>query len=134
MTRIIASVLRHRRLVALTWVALTIAGALTVSQATSRMTYSYTTPEQVGYESNLHLTQRFGIDGTFEPTLAMLRLPSGETMRRATGQAAVARTFAAASRPGIAAVADYANAHTWPITPTLTTRSWSRVTPAPPGR
>ena len=109
MTRLITTVLRHRRLVALAWIVLTVAGGLTVSQATSRMTYSYTTPGQAGYEANLHLTQRFGIDGTFEPTLAVLHLPAGETMRGRAGQAAAARTFAAASRPGVAAVADYAN-------------------------
>ncbi len=111
MTRFVTGVLRHRRFVALAWIALTLVGGLTVSQATSRMTYAYTTPGQPGYEANLHLTHRFGIDGTFEPTLAVLRLPSGQTMRTASGQSAAARTFAAASRPGVAAVADWANTH-----------------------
>ena len=111
MSRLISWVLGHRLVVVLVWVALTIAGALTVGQATSRMTYAYTTPGQVGYEANLHLTQRFGIDGTFEPTLAVLHLPAGETMHTPAGRAASARTFAAASRPGVAAVADYANTH-----------------------
>ena len=111
MTRLVGAVLRHRRVVVLAWILLTVAGALTVSQATKRMTYSYTTPGQVGYEANLHLNKRFGIDGTFEPTLALLHLPAGQTMRSLSAQAEAAKTFAAASRPGVAIVADYANTH-----------------------
>ena len=111
MRKIVNVVLAHRRLVVLAWIVLTVAGALTVNQATKRMTYSYTTPGQVGYEANLHLTQRFGIDGTYEPTLAVLHLPPGQTMRSQKAQAEAARTFAVVSRPGVAIVADYANTH-----------------------
>jgi RND superfamily putative drug exporter len=109
--KFVSAVLRHRWIVVLCWALLTIAGGLTVNQATLRMTYSYTTPGQAGYEANLHLTQRFGIDGTQEPTLAVLHLPNGQTMRSAVARAEAARTFAAASRPGVATVADYANTH-----------------------
>ena len=134
MTRMLSSVLRHRRLVALAWIALTVAGVLTVSTATSRLTYSYTTPGQVGYESNLHLTQRFGIDGTFEPTLAVLRLPPGETMRTAAGQAAAGHVFAAASRPGVAAVADYANTHNPKLVSANGRTTWALINLANPDK
>jgi RND superfamily putative drug exporter len=134
MTRLITTVLRHRRLVALAWIALTIAGGLTVGQATSRMTYSYTTPGQAGYEANLHLTQRFGIDGTFEPTLAVLHLPAGETMRNPAGQAAAARTFAAASHPRVTAVADYANTHNPKLVSADGRTTWALINLANPDK
>ena len=103
--------LRHRWVVALAWVAMTIAGVLTVNTSTERMSYSYSTPGQAGYEANQHLTERFGIDGTYEPTLALLHLPAGQTMSTSAGQRTAAKVFAAASRPGVATVADYANTH-----------------------
>ena len=109
MTRLTATVLRHRRLVALAWLVLAVAGALSTSSATSRLTYTYSTPGQPGYDANQHMIRRFGIDGNIEPTLAVLRLPAGRTMNTAAGRAAAARTFAASSRAGISAVADFAN-------------------------
>jgi RND superfamily putative drug exporter len=111
MTTITRFALRHRRLVALAWVVLTVAGALTVSSATSRMTHSFATPGNPGYDANLRIIKRLGIDGHEQPTIAVLKLPAGQTMRTAAGRAAAARTFAAANRAGHVAVADYANTH-----------------------
>jgi putative drug exporter of the RND superfamily len=101
--------LRRRRLVALAWLVLTVAGALLASSATGRLTHSFATPGTAGYDTNLHLLQTFGIDGNEQPTIAVLRLPAGESMKTATGQGIAARTFAAANRAGHLAVADYAN-------------------------
>src|SRR5437588_9790355 len=103
--------LRHRRLVALAWIVLTVVGVLTVSSATSGLSHGFNTPGTAGYEANKHLMQRLGIDGNEQPTIAVLHLPAGEGMGSAAGQAAAARTFAAANRAGHVAVADYANTH-----------------------
>ena len=111
MTSITRFALHHRRLVALAWVALTVAGVLTVSSTTSRLSHGFNTPGTGGYDANLHIWKRFGIDGNEQPTIAVLKLPAGQTMRTATGQAGAARTFAAANRAGHLAVADYANTH-----------------------
>jgi RND superfamily putative drug exporter len=92
-------------------VALTIIGVLTVSSATSRMTHSFATPGNPGYDANASLIKRLGIDGNEQPTIAVLKLPAGQTMRTAAGQATAATTFAAAKRAGHLAVADYANTH-----------------------
>ena len=111
MTSITRFAIHHRRLVALVWLALTVAGVLTVSNTTSRLSHGFNTPGTAGYDANLHIWKRFGIDGNEQPTIAVLRLPAGQTMRTAAGQAAAARTFAAANRAGHLAVADYANTH-----------------------
>ena len=103
--------LRHRRLVVLAWVALTVLGALTVSSATSRLSHGFNTPGTAGYDANAHILKRFGVDGNEQPTIAVLKLPAGQGMGTAAGQATAARTFAAATRAGHLAVADYANTH-----------------------
>ncbi len=111
MTSITHLALRHRRLVALAWVALTVVGALTVSSATGGLSHNFDTPGTAGYDANHHIIKSLGIDGNEQPTIAVLHLPASEGMSSAAGQAAAARTFAAATTAGHVAVADYANTH-----------------------
>jgi RND superfamily putative drug exporter len=103
--------LRHKWTVIGVWLFLAVIGASMAKFTISRLNYTYSTPRQAGYEANLHLTQRFGIDGTFEPTIAVLHLPAHLSMNTPAGQAAAQHTFEAASRPGVVAVEDYANTH-----------------------
>jgi RND superfamily putative drug exporter len=111
MTRITRFSLHHRRLVALAWIALTVVGVLTVSSAMARLSHGFQTPGTAGYDANQHIIKSLGIDGNEQPSIAVLKLPSELTMRTAAGQAAAARTFAAANRAGHLAVADYADTH-----------------------
>ncbi len=111
MTSITRVALRHRRVVALAWIVLTVVGALTVSSATGRLSHGFNTPGTAGYDANAQILKRFGLDGNEQPTLAVVKLPPGEGMATAGGQAAAARTFAAATRAGHLAVADFANTH-----------------------
>jgi RND superfamily putative drug exporter len=111
MTAITKNALRHRKLVVLAWIVLAAAGVATLSSTTGKMTHTFATPGTPGYNANHRIQQRFGIDGNEQPTIAVLRLPAGQSMRTAAGQAAAARTFAAVPRAGHVAVADYANTH-----------------------
>jgi RND superfamily putative drug exporter len=111
MTSITALALRHRKLVVLAWLALAAAGVLTLSSTTGGLTHSFATPGNPGYDANQRIAQRFGIDGNEQPTIVVLHLPPGQSMRSAAGQATAARTFAAIPRAGHVAVADYANTH-----------------------
>jgi putative drug exporter of the RND superfamily len=111
MTSITHLALRRRRLVALAWIIVTVAGVLTVSSATAGLSHNFNTPGTAGYDANAHMLKRFGIDGNEQPSIAVLRLPAGEGMGTAAGRAAAARTFAAAYRAGNLAVADYTNTH-----------------------
>ena len=103
--------LHHKWTIISAWLLLAIFGAIMVNTTISRLNYTYSTPGQVGYEANLHIMQRFGIDATFEPTIAVLHLPASLNMNTAAGQTAAQHTFDAASRPGVVAVADFANTH-----------------------
>ena len=111
MTSITYLALRHRRLVALAWIIVTVVGVLAVSSATSGLSHGFNTPGTAGYDANAHILKGFGIDGNEQPTIAVLRLPAGEGMGTAAGRVAAARTFATAHRAGHLAVADYANTH-----------------------
>lgn len=111
MTKITHIVLRHKRLVALAWVAITLLGAFATPLANNHLSHSLNTPGTKGYDANRGILQRFGIDGNEQPTLAVLTLPPGETMRTPAGQVAAAHTFAAANQAGHVAVADYAHTH-----------------------
>jgi RND superfamily putative drug exporter len=111
MTKITQIVLRHKRLVALAWVAITVAGVFAIPSANSHLSHNLNTPGTQGSNANQGILHRFGIDGNEQPTLAVLTLPPGETMRTSAGQAAAAHTFAAANQAGHVAVADYANTH-----------------------
>jgi RND superfamily putative drug exporter len=111
MTAITKNALRHRRLVVLVWIVLAAAGVATLSSTTGKMTHTFATPGTPGYTANDRMMRRFGIDGHEQPTIAVLHLPPGQSMRTAAGRVAAARTFAAAPRAGHVAVADYANTH-----------------------
>src|SRR5919201_1833986 len=103
--------LSHRRLVALVWIALAVVGALTATSTTSRLTHSFATPGNPGYDTNVKILKSLGVDGNEQPTIAVLHLPAGQSMHSSAARAAAARTFAAAHNAGHLAVADYANTH-----------------------
>jgi RND superfamily putative drug exporter len=109
MQRLTETVLRHRRAVALAWIALTVVGVLMVGSANSGLAYSQATPGQPGYDANAAMIKRLGLDGNEQPVFAVLRLPPGEGMRTSAGRALAASTFAAAHRAGHLGLADYAN-------------------------
>ena len=117
--------LRHRWIVLGAWLVLAVLGALTVNTTISRLTYTYSTPGQPGYDANVHVMQQFGIDGTFEPTLAVLHLPADLNMHTTGWTDAPLRT--PSPPPPVPA---------WsrsPTTPTPATRHWCRPTAARPG-
>src|SRR3977135_1805697 len=95
MTKLTRFALAHRRLVILAWVVLAIAGALTASSTTNGLSHSVATPGTAGSEGQANIRKRLGLDGNEQPTVAVLHLPAGRTMRTAAGQALAAHTFEA---------------------------------------
>ncbi len=102
------SILKYRWVIVFAWVALTIIGVRTIGMIGPRLDYTYSTPGQPGYESNLKLTKRFGLDPAFEAELPVLRLPPGVTMASPEGRAMAAKTFAGARGAGPLSYADFA--------------------------
>ena len=111
MKKLTTTVLRHRALVTLAWIVLTVVGALLVGKANSGLSHTQATPGLAGYEANQAMIRRLGLDGGEAPVIAVLRLPDGQTMASASGQAAAARTFAAAAKLGHVGLIAYATTH-----------------------
>jgi RND superfamily putative drug exporter len=72
-TRLSHWVLRHRRLVALSWLVVAVVGGLTASRTVDRLTYDFALPGQPAYEVNEAIADRFGGGGSDDPLLLVVR-------------------------------------------------------------
>lgn len=111
MHKFTAAVLRHRILVVVVWIALTIVGGLFVGKANSGLTHQQATPGLAGYDANKAMIRHLGLDGGEAPAIAVLHLPTGLNMNTAAGQRAAARMFATAGAQGHVGLIDYATSH-----------------------
>lgn len=101
-------ILRHKLLVVGAWLLLCVLSVRTIGMLGPRLDYTYTTPGQPGFEANLKITERFGIDPAFEAMLPVLDLPAGSSMLSPEGAALAANTFSAVIKAGSLKYADYA--------------------------
>src|SRR6185437_5140347 len=92
-------VLRHKALVALTWLLLAVAGVMTVGGTTHRMTNDFSMPGQA-YQVDNQIAAQYGNGGSQAPYVPVLTAPAVA--------AAAGRVFGAIARsvPGVR-VADY---------------------------
>ena len=112
MTRLTSAVLRHRLLVCLLWIVLTIVGGMLVGKANSGLTHTIATPGLAGYDTNQALMRQLGIDGGEAPVIAVLRLPQGQSMQTVAGRRLAAGVFSRAARQaGHVGLIDYATSH-----------------------
>ena len=91
--------LRHRRLVALSWLAVAVAGIVSTGPATRALSDQYSVPGREGYVTNTAITRMFGNGGDGAPLVAVVTLPPGANVGSAqvrSGLADVGRRIAAA--------------------------------------
>jgi RND superfamily putative drug exporter len=53
-------VLKHRLLVALAWLAVAVAGAVTAPTTVDRLSFEFNLPGQAAYETNQKIIEQFG--------------------------------------------------------------------------
>jgi RND superfamily putative drug exporter len=101
-------VLRHKLVVALLWLAIAVAGVVTIGGTTHRMTNSFAMPGQA-YRVNNQIIREYGNGGSQPPYVAVLTAPPGQRITSPAARAAAGRAFGALQRavPG-ARIADYA--------------------------
>ncbi|MGH6958680.1 MAG: MMPL family transporter [Caulobacteraceae bacterium] len=104
-------ILKHKALTLLAWAILSLLAVLCLRVLGPRLDYTYSTPGQVGYDSDVRITHRFGIDPAFESEMPVLQLPHGITMASVEGQALAAKTFEAARATGPIILQDFATTH-----------------------
>jgi len=104
-------VLRHKALVALFWLVVAIAGVLTVSGTTHRMTNDFSMPGQA-FKVDNQILRTYGNGGSQPPLVPVLTAPAGQRISDPAVAAQTGRIFAAvaAALPN-ARIADYAGTH-----------------------
>jgi RND superfamily putative drug exporter len=102
-------VLRHKALVALTWLLIAVAGVMTVNGTTHRMTNDFSMPGQA-YKVDNQIAAEYGNGGSQSPYVPVLTAPAGERVTDPAVAAEAGRVFGAiaASVPGVR-VADYSS-------------------------
>src|ERR1700753_154357 len=94
-------VLRHKALVALAWLLVAVAGVLTISGTTARMTNDFSMPGQA-YQVDNQIVAQYGNGGSQAPYVPVLTVPAGERVTDPAVAARTGRVFGAIAR----AVAD----------------------------
>ena len=104
-------VLRHKALVLVFWLAVAVAGVLTIGGTTHRMTNSFAMPGQAFRVDN-QIVHAYGNGGSQTPYVPVLTAPPGQRIDDPAVAAATGRAFAAVARavPQVR-IADYATTH-----------------------
>ena len=102
-------VLRHKALVGLTWLLIAVAGVMTVSGTTHRMTNDFSMPGQA-FKVDNQIVAEYGNGGSQSPYVPVLTVPAGERVTDPAVAAETGRVFGAiaAAVPDVR-VADYSS-------------------------
>jgi putative drug exporter of the RND superfamily len=103
-------ILRHKALVALFWLALTIAGIATVSGTTHRMTNNFSMPGQA-FKVNNEIAATYGVGGSQTPYVAVVTVAPGERVTDPAVASEAGRVFGAIQGAGTVRVLDYQSTH-----------------------
>jgi putative drug exporter of the RND superfamily len=104
-------VLAHKRIVIISWIALTIAGMAAAGPATDALEPEFSVPDKEGWETNQVIAERYqGTGGDTSPLLPVVTLPQGESVDSPQVQADLERVEASLKEalPG-SRVASYAS-------------------------
>ena len=74
-------VLRHRLLVALSWLVLLIGGGIAAGPAAGRLNFDFSLPGQPGYETEQQMIETFGTSSS-DTLVPVLTVPAGETVQQ----------------------------------------------------
>ena len=79
MKQLTRRVLRHKRIVALSWLALTIVGMIAAGPATEALDQRFSVPGREGYDTSQEILKKYGNGGETFPLLPVVELPEGKT-------------------------------------------------------
>ena len=95
--RLTRSLLRHRKMVGLFWLTITVVGVALVGPITGRLTSSTTFPGLPSYQAGLSIMHTYGNGGNNSPTVAVVTLPADQRVEMPVGASEVRTTFAGLS-------------------------------------
>jgi RND superfamily putative drug exporter len=94
--RLAAFVLRHRRVVVVFWLVLFVAGGMSASKVSKRLTFDFSLPGQPGYETAAKILHTYGNGGDQTPDILVVSAPAGQTI--SANERVVAGAFDAVRR------------------------------------
>ena len=100
-------VLRHKRVVALFWLVILVAGGVASARLASRLSAQFPLPGTASYQANQQILRLYGNGGSGYPEVAVVRLPPGQAAASPAGRQALAAAFAAVADMSRLRVASY---------------------------
>jgi RND superfamily putative drug exporter len=91
MTSITRFVLRHKRLVTLTWVLITLVGIATVGPATNAFSTKFSVPGREGFLTNDKIARLYHTGGRYAPLIPVVTLPAGDAASSPSVRAGLAQ-------------------------------------------
>jgi RND superfamily putative drug exporter len=88
--RLTGFVLRHRRLVALAWLLIFVAGVASVSSTVNRLTFDFSLPGQPGHDTSVKILAAYNSATEQPPFLLVLSAPAGQQLDPGQADAAFA--------------------------------------------
>jgi len=110
LARLARAVLRHRRRVVLVWLVALLAGGFAASHLSPRLSYDFSLPGQPSYETSVKILRLFGNGGSATPSVAVVTVRNGQTVRGQEARLAVAFESVRRSHPDVRLV-DYSVTH-----------------------
>ena len=77
--RLTRSVLRHKRLVAVSWILLTLVGMAAAGPASKALDQRFSVPDREGWETSQEILRTYGNGGEALPLVPVVKLPEGRT-------------------------------------------------------
>ena len=84
-------VLAHKRIVALAWIALTIAGIAASGPASKALNQKFSVPDKEGWKTSVEIAKRYHNGGDTNPLVPVVTLPSGQAIDSPRVKADLAR-------------------------------------------
>jgi len=82
MKNLTRAVLRHKRLVAISWILLTLVGMVAAGPASEALDQRFSVPDREGWETSQEILQKYGNGGETLPLIPVVALPEGKTARQ----------------------------------------------------
>ncbi|HLX78686.1 MAG TPA: MMPL family transporter, partial [Acidimicrobiales bacterium] len=99
--RLARAVIRNRRKVACVWLVMFIAGGFAASHISKRLSYDFSLPGQPAYVTGQKIMNVFGNGGTTNPSVIVVTVPKGQTVRLDANKIAAAFGSARRANPRV---------------------------------
>src|SRR3954447_12725480 len=98
MQRLTRSVLRHKRLVAISWLLLTLVGVVAAGPASQALDQRFSVPGREGWTASQEILKLYGNGGETLPLVPVVKVPEGKSVSSPAVRSELAKVERAAKR------------------------------------